>query len=316
VTVSGCAGNDWLDNDLRFGLLSYVGALLSSAGLAVSVEAGHRSLHDWQDRPDPGLPALTYQVSGRNSDTIQSGVPGDLPAETAARLGLPSQAFSVNGVEFYGKTSFLQGGLQFADRITDGQSDYAKKSWVNRWGWGCKVCSRTERMCSIEFSTARHRCLDPESARISSVTTTPPARRQAGQQARAATAHGPARPSRKWPLFGSVSRLTHQKGHDVLADIATELVKLPAQLVVLARRPQLQLRFQELANRTRAGLRADQLRRGSVAPDRGRADSFVMPSRFEALRPEPDVQPALWHAAGSARHRGLRDSVVDCTPRR
>jgi starch synthase len=118
------------------------------------------------------------------------------------------------------------------------------------------------------------------------------------------------------PLFSAVSRLTQQKGHDVLADIAVELVKLPAQLVVLGSGDaQLQRRFQGLAH-SHPGRIAVQIGfdEGLSHQIEAGADSFVMPSRFEPcglnqMYSQRYGTPPVVRATG-----GLRDSVVDCTP--
>ena len=108
-----------------------------------------------------------------------------------------------------------------------------------------------------------------------------------------------------------ISRLTDQKGFDLIAAAADELMALDATWVMLgsgdrayedlwrilaARYPQrvsATIGFDErLAHRIEAG-----------------ADMFLMPSQFRALRPEPDVQPALRHASdrpGDRRPGGYR----------
>jgi starch synthase len=131
------AGNDWLDNDLRFGLLSYVGALLSMPDSPFPWKPDIVHCSDWQN----GLtPVYLHYVPGERARTVITihnlAFQGIFPAETAVRLGLPPQAFSVNGVEFYGKTSFLKGGLQFADRITTVSPSYAEEIQHEPLGMG------------------------------------------------------------------------------------------------------------------------------------------------------------------------------------
>jgi starch synthase len=118
------------------------------------------------------------------------------------------------------------------------------------------------------------------------------------------------------PLFAIVSRLTHQKGIDLVLAIADELAAIPAQLVVLGageraiaeavaalpeRRPGqfgARIGFDEgLAHRIEAG-----------------ADMFLMPSRFEPcgmnqMYSQRYGTPPIVHATG-----GLADSVDNCTP--
>jgi starch synthase len=115
------------------------------------------------------------------------------------------------------------------------------------------------------------------------------------------------------PLVGTVSRLTHQKGVDLLAAAADALAALPAQLAVIgkgegeleralaaaaARRPgQIAVRIafdEELAHAIEAG-----------------ADLFVMPSRFEPcglnqMYSQRYGTPPVARATG-----GLADTVQD-----
>jgi starch synthase len=118
------------------------------------------------------------------------------------------------------------------------------------------------------------------------------------------------------PLFGSVSRMTGQKGLDVLADIAAQLVQFPAQLAVLGSGdPALQSQFQQLATE-HPGQIAVQIGFDESLSHQieAGADIFVMPSRFEPcglnqMYSQRYGTPPLVHATG-----GLLDSVVDCTP--
>ena len=61
---------------------------------------------------------------------------GLFPAASLARLGLPPEAMSVDGVEYYGKLSFLKGGLVCADRITTVSPTYAREIQGEELGCG------------------------------------------------------------------------------------------------------------------------------------------------------------------------------------
>ena len=118
------------------------------------------------------------------------------------------------------------------------------------------------------------------------------------------------------PLFGVISRLSHQKGIDVLIEIAPQLVKIPAQLIVLGS-DQAQLEHQ-LSMLAQAHPGAIAVRIGfngalSHLIEAG-ADCFLMPSRFEPcglnqMYSQRYGTPPVVHATG-----GLLDTVVDCTP--
>jgi len=312
------AGNDWLDNDLRFGLLSYVGALLSMPDSPFSWKPDIVHCNDWQT----GLtPVYLNYVPGTRAKTVITihnlAFQGIFPAETTARLGLPPQAFSLGGVEYYGKTSFLKGGLQFADRITTVSPSYADEIQRDPLGMGLQgLLSHRKNVLTGILNGIDTDAWDPESdpyiERYYNASRL--AAKQDNKRALQLRMGLPDDPGTA--LFGTVSRLTQQKGHDVLADIAAQLVKLPAQLVVLGSGDvQLQRRLQDLAQ-AHPGKIAVQIGfdEGLSHQIEAGADCFVMPSRFEPsglnqMYSQRYGTPPVVHATG-----GLRDSVVDCTP--
>jgi starch synthase len=310
---------DWQDNDLRFGLLSYVGALLSTpASPFIAWKPDIIHCNDWQTALTPVY--LNY-VRGPRARTVMTihnlAFQGIFPAQSANRLGLPPQAFTIDGVEYYGNLSFLKGGLQFADRITTVSPSYAEEIQTEPLGMGLQglLFNRKDVLTGI-LNGIDVDAWDPESdpyieryynaSRLAAKQDN-----KRALQLRMGLSYAP-----KTPLIGAVSRLTDQKGLDVLADIAEELVRLPTQLVVLGSGdPALQRRFQELAYR-HAGSIAVQIGFDESLSHQieAGADLFAMPSRFEPcglnqMYSQRYGTPPLVHATG-----GLRDSVVDCTP--
>ena len=105
------------------------------------------------------------------------------------------------------------------------------------------------------------------------------------------------------PLFGVIGRLTSQKGFDVLAHALDRILGWDVQIVLLGTGDPDAERFFAWADahrgdRFRAWLR---LRQRPRAPHRGRRRLLPDAVALRALRPQPDVQPALRHAAGRAR---------------
>jgi starch synthase len=313
------AGADWADNDLRFGLFSYVGALLSTPA---SPLAGWKPdivhCNDWQT----GLmPVYLNYVHGPRARTIMTihnlAFQGIFPPQSAPRLGLPPQAFTIDGVEYYGNLSFLKGGLQFADLITTVSPTYAQEIQTEPLGMGLQgVLSRRKDQLTGILNGIDLDAWDPESDPY--IERYYNASRLAAKQdnKRALQLRMGLQEAPQTPLFGTVSRLTGQKGLDVLADIADELVQLPAQLAVLGSGdPALQRRFQALAQR-HAGSIAVQIGFDESLSHQieAGADLFAMPSRFEPcglnqMYSQRYGTPPLVHGTG-----GLRDSVVDLTP--
>lgn len=118
------------------------------------------------------------------------------------------------------------------------------------------------------------------------------------------------------PLLGVVSRLTIQKGLDVLAAGMERLIEAGARLALLGSgEPWLRLRFTELAARHpgRVGVRFAYDERLAHAIEAG-SDLFLMPSRFEPcglnqLYSQRYGTLPVVHATG-----GLDDTVEQCDP--
>ncbi|MEO6423201.1 MAG: glycosyltransferase, partial [Candidatus Nitrotoga sp.] len=117
------------------------------------------------------------------------------------------------------------------------------------------------------------------------------------------------------PLFGLVSRFTHQKGVDLVLEIAPQLIAIPAQLVLLGNGDvEMQRTALELSHHYSGQISAyvgfdEALSHLIVAG----ADIFLMPSRFEPcglsqMYSQRYGTPPVVHATG-----GLIDTVLDCS---
>jgi starch synthase len=310
---------DWQDNDLRFGLLSYVGALLSTPGSPFAAwQPDIVHCNDWQTGLAPVYLNYVHGPRARTVMTIHNlAYQGIFAPQSATRLGLPPQAFSIDGVEYYGNLSFLKGGLQFCDRITTVSPSYAREIQGEPLGMGLQglLTRRKDALVGI-LNGIDMDAWDPESDPY--IERYYNASRLVAKQdnKRALQIRMGLQNAPQTPLFGVVSRLTDQKGLDVLADIVDDLVGLPAQLAVLGSGdPALQRRFLALAQR-HAGRVAVQIGfdEGLSHQIEAGADLFAMPSRFEPcglnqMYSQRYGTPPLVHGTG-----GLLDSVVDCSP--
>ncbi|HVY04556.1 MAG TPA: glycogen synthase GlgA [Burkholderiales bacterium] len=313
------AARDWQDNDLRFGLLSYVAALLSTPGSPFTAwRPDVLHCNDWQTGLAPVYLNYVRGPRARSVVTIHNlAYQGVFPPQTATRLGLPPQAFSIDGVEYYGNMSFLKGALQFADRITTVSPSYALEIQGEPLGMGFQglLAHRKGDLVGI-LNGIDTDAWDPESDPYIEKYYNASRLQLKQDNKRALQVRMGLRDEPQVPLFGAVSRLTDQKGLDVLAEIADELVLLPAQLAVLGSgEPTLQRRYLSLAQR-HAGSIAVQIGfdEGLSHQIEAGADLFAMPSRFEPcglnqMYSQRYGTPPLVHSTG-----GLRDSVVDCTP--
>jgi starch synthase len=311
-------GVDWQDNPLRFGLLSHVAARLGSLQSPVAWRAQLVHANDWQTGLAPAYAALAFDGATPSIITIHNlAFQGSFAPHWVADLGLPAASFAVDGVEYHGRLSFLKAGLFFSNAITTVSPTYAQEIQGEAMGMGLHGLLTTRRdsltgiLNGIDTTVwdPANDALIPE--RYDAATL----ERKAADK-RALQIRFGLEALRDIPLLGAVTRLTPQKGVDLLLDIVDAVLALPAQIVIVATGDK------PLERQLRALTAA---RPGHVASFIGfdetlahlveaGADAFLMPSRFEPcglnqMYSQRYGTPPIVHATG-----GLVDSVVDCTP--
>ncbi len=311
-------GRDWPDNMWRFGLLSRVAALLGSGGGPLAWRPDIVHCNDWQT----GLaPALLHFAPGPKAATVITihnlAYQGIFPPEYVTRLGLPASSFSMEGVEYYGSLSFLKAGLFYADHITTVSPTYAAEIQGEPLGFGLQglLAARKAHLTGIVNG------VDLEHWNPSAdpfLPKTYSAHRLAGKQANklALQRRLGLEGSPDVPLLGMVSRITDQKGVDLVLQIASRIIAEPAQLALLGTGdPALEQACLKLARRHpgRIGLHIGFDEGLSHLVEAG-SDIFLMPSRFEPCGLNQMYSmiygtPPVVHATG-----GLADTVVDATP--
>ena len=310
-------GKDWTDNDLRFGLLCHVAALLASSHSPISWRPRILHCNDWQ----AGLaPAYLHFMPGEKARTVMTihnlAYQGVYPAVTLSRLGLPPSAFSTNGVEYYGNLSFLKGGLHYADHLTTVSPNYAQEIQRAPLGMGMQglLAHRAHQLTGI-LNGIDTDAWDPESdpyiAKYYNSTRLPVKL----ENKRALQSRLGLQQQDDIALVGTVGRFTHQKGFDLILECAQALIKLPVQLAILGSGDApLQDAFLQLARAHpgKVGVQVGYDESLAHQIEAG-ADIFLMPSRFEPcglnqMYSQRYGTPPVVHATG-----GLVDSVVDCT---
>jgi len=310
-------GRDWPDNALRFGLLSRVAAVLGSGDSPLDWHPDLVHCNDWQT----GLTSAYLRFAHASAPSVFTvhnlAFQGIFPPGTVNDLHLPPSCFGIHGVEYYGKLSFLKAGLSYADHITTVSPNYAKEIQQETFGFGMQglLAERRDDLTGIlngidtdEWNPATDRYL---AKKFSAANMRGKAANKQELQSRLGLDLDP-----EVPLLGVVSRLTHQKGLDLLLKIAPRLIRLPVQLALLGSGDaKMQQAARALARRHpgRIGAHIGFSEELSHLIEAG-ADLFVMPSRFEPcglnqLYSQRYGTLPIVHAIG-----GLADSVVDCTP--
>jgi starch synthase len=312
------AGKDWSDNDLRFGLLCYVAAMLSTSQSPVSWRPQVLHCNDWQAGLAPAYLRFMPGERARSVMTIHNlAFQGVFPPVTVSRLGLPPSSFSPEGVEYYGNMSFLKAGIHYADHVTTVSPNYAHEIQREPLGMGLQglLAHRSASLTGI-LNGIDTDAWDPESDPYIAKYYNPSRLPVKLENKRALQARLRLDLKDDIPLVGSVGRFTEQKGFNLILQCAPDLLKMPVQLAILGSgEAALQESYQGLA-RTHAGKVGVQIGYDESLAHQieAGADIFLMPSRFEPcglnqMYSQRYGTPPVVHATG-----GLVDSVVDTNP--
>ena len=230
----GPDGKPWPDNALRFAALAGCAASLAR-GIVPGIAFDIVHVHDWQ----AGLvPALLHYGGAPRPGTVMTvhnlSFQGQFPRELLAAIGLPPHAYAIDGVEYHGTISYLKAGLALADRITTVSPTYAVEIRTPEAGMGLDglLRQRADVLTGI-LNGIDDTVWNPatDAHLVSRFDARHLARRAANKAALQARLGLDVEPSTL--LFGVVSRLTLQKGMDLLLEALPALTGNGAQLALL-----------------------------------------------------------------------------------
>lgn len=283
----GDKSGDYVDNAERFAEFSRVAIeVMKRVWLPDVVHC-----HDWQTALVPVLLRTQHATDPvvRSLPVIFTihnlGYQGVFPQTALRDTGLPQTLFTMDTLEFYGKVNLLKGGLIFADYLTTVSRRYAKEIQTAEFGCGLEgvIRNRADRLVGI-LNGVDYSAWNPESDSL--IAQNYSAQNLEGKKAckrdLLAAFHLPDENLDR-PLLGIVSRFVDQKGFDLIADIASELVKENVALVALgAGLPEYEKLFKGLAdkNPARVGVKIGYDNTLAHKIEAG-ADIFLMPSRYE-----------------------------------
>jgi starch synthase len=229
-------GRDWPDNDIRFGRLASVAAELAAGTLDKNWAADLVHANDWQAALVPAYLAW----SGSTIPTILTihnlAYQGLFDQETLRRIGAPADSFHIDGLEFYGKMSFLKGGLNYASHLTTVSETYAKEITTVELGCGLEGLLR-RRSDEAQLTGILNGIDESWDPRIDAQLAQQFAPGDwIGKQANADyVRHQFGLALSRGPLFGLVARLVHQKGIDLVLAATDEIIDAGGQIVVTGR---------------------------------------------------------------------------------
>lgn len=227
-------GVDWPDNPFRFAALSRVAAELGFGAVA-AFQPDVVHTHDWQT----GLTPAYLEYDGRRRPGTVATVhnlafQGQYPQEMLAALRLPPHAWGVDGVEYYDTIGFLKAALRMSDRVTTVSPTYAAEIRTGEGGMGLGglLAGRANVVHGI-LNGIDTEVWNPASDPLIAAhydAGSPSARKpnKSALQRRFGL-----KIDRKAMVFGVVSRLSWQKGLDMVRDGIDAILAAGGQLALL-----------------------------------------------------------------------------------
>jgi len=247
--------------------------------------------HDWQTALIPVLLRTSY-----GDDPVVKNVPvvftihnigyhGVFPKDALERAGIPPAVFHPGGIEFFGNVNFLKGGLIYSDYLTTVSRKYAQEIQTSEFGFGLDgvIRSRADRLVGI-LNGVDYSAWSPE--KDSMIAAKYSAKNMAGKRTCKDALMEELqllRDNPNRPILGIVSRFADQKGFDLIAQIAHELMQEDILLAVLGTGER---RYEDLFRALasdfpgRVGAKIAYDNRVAHLIEAG-ADIFLMPSRYE-----------------------------------
>ncbi|MEQ1684729.1 MAG: glycogen synthase GlgA [Burkholderiaceae bacterium] len=311
------AGHEWPDNVQRFALLGWAAAHIAAGELDAEWLPDVLHAHDWHAAMACAYVAAHPPTPAATVFTVHNlAYQGLFPSGDFNLLGLPSRFMASTGLEYHGQLSFMKAGLKFARCITTVSPTYAREIATHEFGFGLDGVVRGRGADVSGVLNGVDRAVwDP--ATDSGLAQRYSAREPAGK------ARCKAALQRELGLqvqvdemlFGVVSRLTSQKGLDLMLAALPGLLKRGAQFVLQgAGEPALEAAFLAAAQShpRQVGVRigydeafAHRLIAGS--------DAIVVPSRFEPCGLTQLYGLRYGTLPVVRRVGGLADTVVDAS---
>lgn len=275
-------GNDHPDNWKRFAVLSLAAAEVA-AGALPGWQPDLVHSHDWQT----ALTSVYMRSMGCAVPVVLTihnlAFQGQFPAQVLSAIGLPPHAYSLDCMEYFGDISYLKGGLMTADHITVVSPTYAREILMPTFGMGLQgvLRQRMDRLQGIVNGIDQD-IWDPANDPHLPVGYDARSIRYKRRNKPALLERFAMQPG-KGPLFSAVSRITWQKGMDMLAEVADEIFQVDGRLIVLGQGDRdieaaLHRTAERYPGRMAVSIGYDEPTAHLI---HGGSDAIIQPSRFE-----------------------------------
>ncbi len=307
-------GRDWPDNHIRFARLGLAAAQIAADKASIHWTPQLVHANDWPTALAPAYMAWmkldTPSIFTIHNLTYQ----GLCDPSCMPELGIPGEAYTPEGVEFYGRLSFMKAGIVYASHLTTVSETYAREITTSESGCGLDGILRlkAERGLLSGITNGIDQNWNPlndpnllDGARDLEGDGKHAHRRYIEERFGLETGDG--------PLFVVVSRLVHQKGIDLTAAVAEQIVAAGGRIAVIGRgEAHLEAAMAALPERfpgrigVQVGFNELDARRMFAG-----SDFLLMPSRFEPCGLSQMYAQRYGSLPIARRTGGLADTIED-----
>ena len=304
----------WNDNDIRFARLSRAAADIALGKAHLDWQPQLLHLNDWAC----GLAPAYLHWQGQPIPTVFTihnlAYQGVFDASRLGVLGIPDEAFHIDGVEYYGDLSFMKAGIVYASQVTTVSATYAQEITTPKFGCGLDGLLRCKadqgRLSGIPNGIDDSWDPRTDSLLIQAFSSND----WRGKRANAdyVRRHFGLTPS-QGPLFAVISRMVHQKGLDLTIEAAKAIVHAGGQIVFMGcGEHHVEEALRKLAIRFPGAITAyigfDEYQARCLFAG---SDFLLMPSRFEPCGLSQMYAQRFGSLPIAHRTGGLADTIED-----
>jgi len=233
----GTSTSDYPDNDRRFTFFQRA-VLETLCELSVKPDIIH--CHDWQTGLIPAYLKTRYvkEPLFKKTKTVYTvhnlAYQGNFPPDSLPLTGIGWEEYKMEKLEFYGKVSFMKGGLVYADSVTTVSERYSREIQTEEFGCGMdKVLAHRQDSVYGIVNGLDYEEWDPAADKDIFERYDGRSLENKEKNKTALQTSEDFTVDLSIPLFGVVSRLIDQKGIDVLVASLDALAARGGQFVLL-----------------------------------------------------------------------------------
>ncbi len=314
----GTPKGDYEDNDLRFAF--FAKAVLASILYMGMGKPDILHCNDWQSGLVPLYLKFLFKDFNKTEVlfTIHNmAYQGLFPKEVLSSLDIPENLFTKDGVEFYGKASFIKSGIVYSDAISTVSEGYSREMLTREFGCGLDdiLRKRKDDVYGI-INGADYSTWNPETDEFIIKKYSPESLRPKLECKKDLAKEFGIPFKKDTPLIGMITRLAHQKGVDLVAEAMGEILGLGMNFVILGTGDErYNLIFSDLSDKYKGRASA------KIAFDERLAhkieagcDIFLIPSRYEPCGLNQMYSLKYGTVPIVRATGGLDDTIVDFDP--